>query len=120
MAESFKLLKEEWIHPQGIQAETIRLAPIDLSPINNPVCMSWPFFYDYTVDATRLKEALEKLCVKYPILCGRVAPDEDVRFCLKVRKHGRLLKINVYGVPNRSIPRTIRRSASLSSRCKRT
>ena len=86
MPESFELLKEEWIHPQGVQDGTFRLAPIDVYSLNTFVFISWPFFFDYDVDAEHLKEALEKLSVKYPILCGRVAPDVDTRYRIEVRK----------------------------------
>ena len=85
MPEPFKLLKEEWIHPLGVQGGTFRLAPVDVNYRNSRIFMSWPFFFDYDLDATRLKEALEKLSVKYPILCGRAVPDADTRYSIKVR-----------------------------------
>ena len=121
MSTAFKLLKEERICPPGVQGGTFHLSPLDLYCLNSPFFLSWPFFFDYDVDANRLKEALEKLSVKYPILCGRVVPDADTCYSIEVRKHELQSKTpNAYDAPCRSIPRTPRRSVSLSSSCNRT
>ena len=83
-AASVELVRERWIAPASIEAETFLLSPLDLDGFSGRMTLSWPMFFGYDIDATRLGEALCTLCAKYPILCGRLHPDDDTRVVVKV------------------------------------
>ena len=83
-AMSVELVREQWIAPANIEAETFLLSPLDLDGLSGRMTLSWPMFFSYDIDATRLGKALSALCAKYPILCGRLHSDDDTRFVVKV------------------------------------
>ena len=84
MTKLCEYLREERVIPEGLMRDTLLLAPID---VYNPIvqtCFTWPLFFNADLDANRLIAALKALLRKYPCLCGRLRPHNDLRFVVEV------------------------------------
>ena len=84
MTKLFEYLREERVVPEGLSKETLLLAPIDFCSMVQRGYITWPLFFDADIDADRLIAALKVLLRKYPCLCGRFCPHENLRFVVEV------------------------------------
>ena len=84
MTKLFECLREERVVPEGLLRETLLLAPVDVYEPLVKTCFTWPLFFDTDIDADRFIVALETLLRKYPCLCGRLCPQNDLRFVVEV------------------------------------
>ena len=84
MKKLFECIREESVVPEGLSRETLVLALDDFYSVVEMTCFTWPLFFDVDLDSNRLIAALKTLLRKYPCLCGRLCPHENLRFVVEV------------------------------------
>ena len=61
---------------------------IELSPLDNSVttfaCIAWTVFFRHDISGEKLKNALEKIAVAYPVVCGRLKAHPERRLEIAV------------------------------------
>eukprot|EP00210_Caulerpa_lentillifera_P005013 g4787.t1 len=81
---SFKVVKSQTIAPSTLATKTYSLSPIDIFSLASDTYLTWPFFYTYKLDASRVNGALHKVAEKFPLLCGRIRHCPETRYVVEV------------------------------------
>ena len=81
---SVSVLAVERVETRLTKAQSYELCPIDLDPGMLQSWICWPLFYTTDIEWPSLLKALKTLEQSYPLLCGRLAPAENGRHCIRV------------------------------------